>query len=62
VPKIKTKSSLKKRFKKTATGKIKRSHAFTSHNFSSKTPKQKKKLRKSAILVKGDQKRIEQFL
>jgi len=32
MPKLKTKSSAKKRFKLTASGKIKRKHAFKSHN------------------------------
>ena len=31
MPKIKTNRGAAKRFKKTGTGKIKRSHAFTSH-------------------------------
>ena len=33
MPKMKTKSSAKKRFKLTGTGKIKRKHAFKSHIF-----------------------------
>ena len=40
MPKIKTNRGAAKRFKKTGTGKIKRSHAFTSHILTSKTRKE----------------------
>lgn len=59
MPKMKTKKSAAKRFKKTGTGKLKRSHAYTSHLFSNKSTKQKRQLRKSGTVSKGDQKRIE---
>lgn len=59
---MKTHRGTAKRFKKTGTGKVKRSHAFTSHMFANKTQKQKRKLRKSAILSAGDYKRIKQML
>ncbi|GAE93015.1 LSU ribosomal protein L35p [Gracilibacillus boraciitolerans JCM 21714] len=62
MPKMKTHRGTAKRFKKTGTGKVKRSHAFTSHMFANKTQKQKRKLRKSAILSAGDYKRIKQML
>ena len=42
MPKMKTKSSAKKRFKLTGTGKIKRKHAFKSHILTKKTKKQKR--------------------
>lgn len=42
MPKIKTHSSSKKRFSKTASGKIKMSHAFRSHRLVSKSKKAKK--------------------
>ena len=41
MPKMKTKSSAKKRFKITGSGKIKRKHAFKSHILTKKTTKQK---------------------
>jgi len=44
MPKMKTKSSAKKRFAFTATGKIKRKHAFKSHILTKKTKKQKRNL------------------
>ncbi|RYL93819.1 50S ribosomal protein L35 [Sporolactobacillus sp. THM7-4] len=49
MPKMKTHKGAAKRFKKTGSGKMKRNHAYTSHMFSHKTQKQKRKLRKSAI-------------
>ena len=43
MPKMKTVSSAKKRFTLTATGKIKRKHAFKSHILTKKTTKQKRR-------------------
>mgnify|MGYP001193049145 CR=1 FL=1 len=60
--KMKTHKESQKRFKRTASGKLKRSHAYTSHLFANKSQKQKRKLRKSALVSKGDQKRIDQML
>jgi len=60
--KMKTHKGTQKRFKRTASGKLKRSHAYTSHLFANKSQKQKRKLRKSALVSKGDQKRIDQML
>ncbi|MCH5584451.1 50S ribosomal protein L35 [Shimazuella sp. AN120528] len=62
MPKMKSKKSATKRFSKTGTGKVKRNHAFTSHLLEGKSAKQKRKLRKSAIMAKGDTKRIEQLI
>ncbi|KPD01458.1 50S ribosomal protein L35 [Geobacillus sp. BCO2] len=41
MPKMKTHRGSAKRFKKTASGKLKRGHAYTSHLFANKTKKQK---------------------
>ena len=57
--KQKTHKGMAKRFKKTASGKLKRGHAKTSHLAANKSQKQKRKLRKSGLVAKGDQKRIE---
>ncbi len=51
-----------KRFKRTGSGKLKRSHAKRSHLFANKTQKQKRQLRQSALVDKSDQKRIDQKL
>ncbi|HLR43506.1 MAG TPA: 50S ribosomal protein L35 [Pseudogracilibacillus sp.] len=60
--KMKTHKGSAKRFKRTASGKLKRSHAYTSHLFANKSQKQKRKLRKSAMVSEGDLKRIDQML
>jgi large subunit ribosomal protein L35 len=62
MPKIKTNRGAAKRFKKTGTGKIKRSHAFTSHILTSKTRKRKRQLRSSAIVAAVDHKNIAKLI
>ncbi|MET3697316.1 LSU ribosomal protein L35P [Bacillus oleivorans] len=62
MPKMKTHRGSAKRFKKTGSGKLKRSHAYRSHMFANKTQKQKRKLRKGTLVSKGDFKRIRQML
>lgn len=62
MPKMKTHRGSAKRFKKTGSGKLKRSHAYTSHLLESKSQKRKRKLRKGATVSKGDQKRINQMV
>lgn len=62
MPKIKTNRGAAKRFKKTGTGKIKRSHAFTSHILTSKTTKRKRKLRKGATVHAVDLKNIAKLI
>lgn len=59
---MKTHKGSQKRFKRTASGKLKRSHAYTSHLFANKSQKRKRKLRKSTLVSKGDQKRIDQMI
>lgn len=60
--KQKTHKGSQKRFKKTASGKLKRGRAKTSHLFANKSQKQKRKLRKASLVSKGDQKRIQQMI
>ncbi len=60
MPKQKTHKGLAKRVKKTGTGKLKRTQAFTSHLANNKTQKQKRHLRKAALFSFGDYKRINQ--
>ncbi|NJN40177.1 MAG: 50S ribosomal protein L35 [Gammaproteobacteria bacterium] len=45
MPKMKTKKSASKRFRFTATGKVKRSYAFKSHILTKKSTKRKRQLR-----------------
>ncbi len=49
MPKIKTHSGAKKRFKLTKTGLIKRGHAYKSHILNKKTTKRKRNLRKVVV-------------
>jgi large subunit ribosomal protein L35 len=60
MPKMKTKSSAKKRFKLTGTGKIKRKHAFKSHILTKKETKQKRNLTKTGLVHESDVKNIKQ--
>jgi large subunit ribosomal protein L35 len=49
MPKIKTHSASKKRFKLTATGKVKRAKAYKSHILTKKSTKRKRNLRKMTV-------------
>ena len=62
MPKMKTHRGAAKRVKRTGSGRLKRDHAYTSHLFANKSTKAKRKLRKSALISKGDFKRIRQLL
>ncbi|CAL2086420.1 50S ribosomal protein L35 [Tenacibaculum dicentrarchi] len=62
MPKIKTKSSAKKRFKVTGSGKIKRKHAFKSHILTKKSKKRKLALRHATLVHKSDVANIKQQL
>lgn len=62
MPKMKTHRGAAKRFSKTGTGKIKRNRAYKSHLLEGKSPSRKRKLRKAAIMAKGDEKRIRQLI
>ena len=59
---MKTKSSAKKRFKLTGTGKIKRKHAFKSHILTKKGTKQKRNLTQTGLVHESDVKSIKQQL
>lgn len=62
MPKMKTKSSAKKRFALTATGKIKRKHAFKSHILTKKTKKQKRNLTLTGQVHPTNEKSVKQML
>ena len=62
MPKMKTKSSAKKRFKLTGTGKIKRKHAFKSHILTKKSKKRKLRLTHSGLVDKVDESNIRKQL
>ncbi len=62
MPKLKTKSSVKKRFKLTGSGKIKRNFAFRSHNLSKRSTTMKRTNRGSTILDKSNDKMIRPLM
>ncbi|MCL6449276.1 MAG: 50S ribosomal protein L35 [Armatimonadetes bacterium] len=62
MPKIKTHRGAAKRFKKTATKKIKASHAFHSHLLGKKTARRKRRLRQGTVLNPADAKRVKRLL
>ncbi len=62
MPKMKTSSGTKKRFKRTGTGKFKRHKAYRSHILSSKTQKRKRHLRKATLASVPEQKKIKMLL
>lgn len=62
MPKLKTHSGAAKRFRKTATGKIKRSHSHLRHILTSKTTKRKRKLRHSEGLSKADTAKVVRMI
>jgi large subunit ribosomal protein L35 len=62
MPKMKSHRGAAKRFKKTASGRIKRGSAFTSHILTKKSPKRKRNLRGTTMLAKADEKRVSRLL
>ena len=62
MPKLKTKSSAKKRFHFTGSGKIRRNYAFKSHNLRKSSQSMKRKTRGTCILAKHDFKNVKTFL
>ncbi len=62
MPKMKTNSSAKKRFRLTASGKIKRKHAFKSHILTKKSKKRKKALTKSGLVHETDENNVRHML
>ncbi len=58
MPKVKTNSSAKKRFKVTGSGKIKRFQANTSHLMRKKSKKAKLRLSGSTTVSSADKKRV----
>lgn len=62
MPKVKTNSSAKKRFKLTGSGKIKRKHAFKSHILTKKETKQKRNLTQSGLVHKSDVSNVKHML
>jgi large subunit ribosomal protein L35 len=62
MPKMKTHSGAKKRFKTTAKGKIRGRHAMTSHILGKKSAKRKRRLGEPVDLKSEDAKRVKKLL
>jgi len=62
MPKMKTHSGAKKRFKVTARGKVRGRHAFTSHILEKKSAKKKRALGRPAMLSGDDVPRVKRML
>ncbi len=62
MPKMKTHSSAKKRFKVTGSGKIKRFQANSSHLMRKKSKKAKLRLRGATLVSKADEPRVKHLL
>ena len=62
MPKMKSKRGAAKRFKATASGKIKRRKGWKSHLLEWKSPKRRRRLRKASLVSKEDARRIKRLL
>ncbi len=62
MPKQKTHSSSKKRFKITGTGKVLRTQAYKKHILTKKSAKRKRQLRKTLVVSDADQARIKRMI
>lgn len=62
MPKMKSSRAASKRFKLSATGKVKRSKAYKSHILTKKTTKRKRNLRQGTYVTAADEKRMLQLL
>jgi large subunit ribosomal protein L35 len=62
MPKMKSHSGAKKRFKVTASGKVKRGHQGKSHILSKKTTKRKRRLRSGAYVSATQERTIKSII
>ena len=62
MPKMKTHSGAKKRFKVTATGKVRGRGAFSTHILEKKSPKRKRRFAEPAEISRSDEKRVKTLL
>ncbi len=62
MPKLKTKSSAKKRFRLTGTGKVRANVAFKSHFLRHRPQKMKRKARGTMILCAADARIVKSYL
>ncbi|MDQ3721143.1 MAG: 50S ribosomal protein L35 [Actinomycetota bacterium] len=62
MPKMKSHSGAKKRFRQTGGGKVRGRHAFTSHNLQTKRPKRKRRLARPLEVEGSDAQRIKRLM
>jgi large subunit ribosomal protein L35 len=62
MPKMKSHSGAKKRFKKTGSGKLKGRHAYSSHILEKKSPKRKRAFGLERTISKADRKTVTKLL
>jgi len=62
MPKMKTKRAAAKRFKTTASGKLKRRSGWKRHKLEAKNPKRRRKLRKATMVSKADLPRLKRLV
>jgi large subunit ribosomal protein L35 len=62
MPKMKSHSGAKKRFRKTAKGKLRARHANTSHILGKKRPNRWRRLSEPVVVAKQDEKRVRKLL
>ncbi|MBN1293939.1 MAG: 50S ribosomal protein L35 [Candidatus Latescibacteria bacterium] len=62
MPKMKSVKSAYKRFKKTASGRVKRNKAFASHILKKKSTKRKRNYRRTGYLTSADERRIKEMI
>jgi len=62
MPKMKTHSGSKKRFRLTSTGKARGRRAFSSHILQKKSPKRKRRMSRPSVISKHDEARVKELL
>jgi len=62
MPKLKSHRGAAKRFKRTASGKFLRSHAFHQHNLTSKTTKRRRHSRGTTVVAEADARLLKRIL
>ncbi|MFN8152564.1 MAG: 50S ribosomal protein L35 [Solirubrobacterales bacterium] len=62
MPKMKSHSGAKKRFKKSSTGKLRGRSAYSSHILEKKSPKRKRNMRNPVPIDSADQPRVRRLL
>ena len=62
MPKMKTHSGAKKRFRKTAKGKLRGRRAYSSHILEKKSPKRKRAFKRPVEISDNDAKRVRKLL